>query len=74
MPKFGFLAKASAFVVLALGSAVIYYYFSRRSPVVKSPQELAIESKGLSEFDAENNKTETVSSENKKYWRKWNRY
>jgi hypothetical protein len=53
-------------VILALGSTAIYYYFSRKSPAAKSPQELAIESKGLPEFAAENNKTVSVSPQNQK--------
>jgi hypothetical protein len=66
MLKSGFFAKASAFAILVIASASIYFYFSRKSPAAKSPQELAIESKGLPEFDAENNKTYKISPQNRK--------
>ncbi len=57
------LAIALIIVVIAV------YYFSSNSPKatpVKSPQEVAIESKGLAEFNSENNTINTASSEDKK--------
>ena len=64
MSKSGFTARVRAFVIFVILAVSVYFYFSRKppaNPATKSAQELAIESKGLPEFDAGNNKTDTLS-------------
>lgn len=58
--------KIIGVVVLVIIGASIYFYSSKNYPVVKVPQALAIENKGLAEFNAENDTANDVSSQDKK--------
>jgi tetratricopeptide (TPR) repeat protein len=66
----GNLPKIIGVVVLIIVVIFIYYYSQKKSstekPVVKSPQAVLIENKGLAEFDAENDTIIDVSSQDKK--------
>jgi len=66
MLKYRLLAKASVFTILVIVSVSTYFYFSRKHHAARKPQELAIESKGLPEFDPENDKTYSVSPQDMK--------
>ncbi len=58
--------KVVVFGVLIIAGFLIYSHSSKNSPVVKGTQALAIESKGLAEFNAENDTVNTVTSQDKK--------
>jgi tetratricopeptide (TPR) repeat protein len=65
------IGKTFLGVVVLVIIATLVYSYSQKNPstgesVVKSPQEVLIESKGLAEFSAENNSINAVSSQDKK--------
>ncbi|MCX6789363.1 MAG: tetratricopeptide repeat protein [Candidatus Gribaldobacteria bacterium] len=58
--------KVVAVVILIIAGFLIYSHSSKNSPAPKGPQALAIENKGLAEFNAENDTINTVSTQDKK--------
>src|SRR6202041_2156499 len=63
-PRFLLIASALAIVTVVALSSYIFFY--RKAPAQKNLQALAIESKGLLEFSAENDKINKVSLADKK--------
>jgi tetratricopeptide (TPR) repeat protein len=64
--KSRFLLIASALAIVTLVALSSYIFFHRKPPAQKNLQALAIESKGLLEFSAENDKANKISPEDKK--------
>jgi hypothetical protein len=60
------LLIASALAVVTVVALSSYIFFHRKPPAQKNLQALAIESKGLSEFSAENDKINRISPADKK--------
>jgi tetratricopeptide (TPR) repeat protein len=58
--------KVVAVVILIIAGFLIYSHSSKNSPAPKGPQALAIENKGLTEFNAENDTINNVSTQDKK--------
>lgn len=65
------LPKIIGVVVLIIVAVLIYFYSHKNSstekPIARSPQEMLLESKGLAEFNAENDTINDVSSQDKKF-------